>query len=149
VSEKEPLMDVRWIMSVIPHRYPLLLIDRVLEIEPKKRIVAIKNVTVNEEFFAGHFPGHPVMPGVLVIEAMAQAGGLLLMHDVPDRGNKLIFFTTINKAKFRRPVVPGDQLRIEIDILRLREVFCKQSARALVDGELVAEAVLSSAMMDR
>jgi 3-hydroxyacyl-[acyl-carrier-protein] dehydratase len=142
-------MDVRWIMSVIPHRYPLLLIDRVLEIEPKKRIVAIKNVTVNEEFFAGHFPGHPVMPGVLVIEAMAQAGGLLLMHDVPDRGNKLIFFTTINKAKFRRPVVPGDQLRIEIDILRLREVFCKQSARALVDGELVAEAVLSSAMMDR
>lgn len=149
MSEKEPLMDVRWIMSVIPHRYPLLLIDRVLEIEPKKRIVAIKNVTVNEEFFAGHFPGHPVMPGVLVIEAMAQAGGLLLMHDVPDRGNKLIFFTTINKAKFRRPVVPGDQLRIEIDILRLREVFCKQSARALVDGELVAEAVLSSAMMDR
>ena len=149
VSEKEPLMDVRWIMSVIPHRYPLLLIDRVLEIEPKKRIVAIKNVTVNEEFFAGHFPGHPVMPGVLVIEAMAQAGGLLLMHDVPDRENKLIFFTTINKAKFRRPVVPGDQLRIEIDILRLREVFCKQSARALVDGQLVAEAVLSSAMMDR
>ena len=149
MSEKEPLMDVRWIMSVIPHRYPLLLIDRVLEIEPKKRIVAIKNVTVNEEFFAGHFPGHPVMPGVLVIEAMAQAGGLLLMHDVPDRENKLIFFTTINKAKFRRPVVPGDQLRIEIDILRLREIFCKQSARALVDGQLVAEAVLSSAMMDR
>ncbi len=149
MSEKEPLMDIRWIMSVIPHRYPLLLIDRVLEIEPKKRIVAIKNVTVNEEFFAGHFPDHPVMPGVLVIEAMAQAGGLLLMHDVPDRENKLIFFTTINKAKFRRPVVPGDQLRIEIDILRLREVFCKQSARALVDGQLVAEAVLSSAMMDR
>jgi len=149
MSEKEPLMDIRWIMSVMPHRYPLLLVDRVLEIEPKKRIVAIKNVTVNEEFFAGHFPDHPVMPGVLVIEAMAQAGGLLLMHDVPDRENKLIFFTTINKAKFRRPVVPGDQLRIEIDILRLREVFCKQSARALVDGQLVAEAVLSSAMMDR
>ena len=91
MSEKEPLMDIRWIMSVIPHRYPLLLIDRVLEIEPKKRIVAIKNVTVNEEFFAGHFPGHPVMPGVLVIEAMAQAGGLLLMHDVADRENKLIY----------------------------------------------------------
>jgi beta-hydroxyacyl-ACP dehydratase FabZ len=136
-------------MSVIPHRYPLLLIDRVLEIEPKKRIVAIKNVTVNEEFFAGHFPGHPVMPGVLVIEAMAQVGGLLVMHDVPDRENKLIYFTTINKAKFRRPVVPGDQLRIEIDILRLREVFCKLSAKAMVDGQLVAEAVLSSAMMDR
>ncbi|MGB5814732.1 MAG: 3-hydroxyacyl-ACP dehydratase FabZ [Thermoanaerobaculia bacterium] len=149
MSKEEPLMDIRWIMSVIPHRYPLLLVDRVLEIEPKKRIVAIKNVTVNEEFFAGHFPGHPVMPGVLVIEAMAQAGGLLLMHDVPDRKNKVIYFTTINKAKFRRPVVPGDQLRIEIDILRLREVFCKLSARALVDGQLVAEAVLSSAMMDR
>ena len=147
MSEKEPLMDIRWIMSVIPHRYPLLLIDRVLEIEPKKRIVAIKNVTVNEEFFAGHFPGHPVMPGVLVIEAMAQAGGVLLMHDVPDRKNKLIYFTTINKAKFRRPVVPGDQVRLEIEILRLRETFCKLSARALVDGQLVAEAVLSSAMI--
>ena len=149
MSEKEPIMDVRWIMSVIPHRYPLLLIDRVLEIEPKHSIVAIKNVTANEEFFSGHFPGHPVMPGVLVIEAMAQAGGLLLMHDVPDRKNKLIYFTTINKAKFRRPVVPGDQLRIEIEILRLREIFCKLSAKALVDGQLVAEAVLSSAMMDR
>jgi 3-hydroxymyristoyl/3-hydroxydecanoyl-(acyl carrier protein) dehydratase len=98
---------------------------------------------------AGHFPGHPVMPGVLVIEAMAQAGGVLLMHDVPDRKNKLIYFTTINKAKFRRPVVPGDQVRLEIEILRLRETFCKLSARALVDGQLVAEAVLSSAMMDR
>jgi beta-hydroxyacyl-ACP dehydratase FabZ len=142
-------MDIRWIMSVIPHRYPLLLIDRVLEIEPNNSIVAIKNVTVNEEFFSGHFPGHPVMPGVLVIEAMAQAGGVLLMHDVPDRHNKLIYFTTINKAKFRRPVVPGDQLRIEIEILRLREIFCKLSARALVDGQVAAEAVLSSAMMDR
>ena len=149
MSEKEPIMDVRWVMSVIPHRYPLLLIDRVLEIEPKQSIVVIKNVTVNEEFFAGHFPGHPVMPGVLVIEAMAQVGGLLVMHDVPDRETKLIYFTTINKAKFRRPVVPGDQLRIEIDILRLREVFCKLSAKAMVDGQLVAEAVLSSAMMDR
>jgi beta-hydroxyacyl-ACP dehydratase FabZ len=142
-------MDIRWIMSVIPHRYPLLLIDRVLEIEPNNSIVAIKNVTVNEEFFSGHVPGHPVMPGVLVIEAMAQAGGVLLMHDVPDRDNKLIYFTTINKAKFRRPVVPGDQLRIEIEILRLREIFCKLSARALVDGQVAAEAVLSSAMMDR
>lgn len=149
MSEKQPLPDIEWIMSVIPHRYPLLLVDRVLEIEPKKRIVAIKNVTVNEEFFSGHFPGHPVMPGVLVIEAMAQAGGVLLMHDVPDRHNKLIYFTTINKAKFRRPVVPGDQLRIEIEILRLREIFCKLSARALVDGQVAAEAVLSSAMMDR
>jgi beta-hydroxyacyl-ACP dehydratase FabZ len=149
VSEKEPLPDIEWIMSVIPHRYPLLLVDRVLEFEAGKRIVAIKNVTINEEFFTGHFPGHPVMPGVLVIEGMAQAGALLLLHDLPHREHKVIYFTTINKAKFRRPVVPGDQLRFEIEILRLREVYCKLSARALVEGKLVAEAVLSSAMVDR
>ena len=148
-EEQRPLPDIEWIMSVIPHRYPLLLVDRVLEIEPRQRIVAIKNVTVNEEFFIGHFPGHPVMPGVLVIEAMAQAGALLLLHDLPHREDKIIYFTTINKAKFRRPVVPGDQLRFEIEILRLREVYCKLSARALVDGKLVAEAELSSAMVDR
>ena len=149
MSEKEELRDIEWIMSVIPHRYPLLLVDRVLEIEPKKSIVAIKNVTANEEFFSGHFPGHPVMPGVLVIEAMAQAGALLLLHEIPKHERKVIYFTTINKAKFRQPVVPGDQLRFEIEILRLREVFCKLYARALVDGKLVAEAVLSSAMVDK
>lgn len=149
VSEKESLSDIRGIMSVMPHRYPLLLVDRVLELEPKKRIVAIKNVTVNEEFFTGHFPGHPVMPGVLVIEALAQAGGLLLLHDRAEREDKVIYFTAISKAKFRRPVVPGDQLRLEAEILRLRELYCKLSARALVDGQIVAEAVISSAMVDR
>ena len=143
------LKDIRWIMSVIPHRYPLLLVDRVLELEPVKRIVAVKNVTINEEFFSGHFPGRPVMPGVLVIEGMAQAGGILLLHNRPERESKLIYFTSIDKARFRRPVVPGDQLRFEIDILRLRETYCKLSARALVDGEVVAEALLSSAIVDR
>ena len=141
--------DIRWIQQVLPHRYPFLLVDRVLELEPKKRIVAIKNVTVNEEYFLGHFPGHPVVPGVLLLEALAQAGGILLLHDMPDRQDKLLYFTGIERAKFRRPVVPGDQVRLEIEILNLRATFCKLSARALVDGKLAVEAVLSSAMVSR
>ncbi len=141
--------DIDWIMAVLPHRYPILLVDRVLEIEPKKRIVAVKNVTINEEVFLGHFPGKPVFPGVLLIEGMAQAGGLLLLHDLPDREGKLLYFTGIEAAKFRRPVVPGDQVRFEVEVLRLRSSFCKVAGRALVDGELAAEAVLSTAMVDR
>jgi len=141
--------NIEWIMSVLPHRYPILLVDRVLEIEPKKRIVAVKNVTVNEEVFQGHFPGKPVFPGVLLIEGMAQAGGLLLLHDLPDREGKLLYFTGIEQAKFRRPVVPGDQVRFEVEVLRLRSSFCKVAGKALVDGELAAEAILSTAMVDR
>jgi 3-hydroxyacyl-[acyl-carrier-protein] dehydratase len=141
--------DVKWIQEVLPHRYPFLLVDRVLEIEPGKRIVAIKNVTVNEEYFLGHFPGHPVMPGVLLLEALAQAGGVLLLHDMPDRTKKLLYFTGIERARFRRPVVPGDQVRLEIEILNLRATFCRLQAKALVDGKLAAEAILSSAMVDR
>jgi len=141
--------DIEWIMSVLPHRYPILLVDRVLEIEPKKRIVAIKNVTINEQIFLGHFPERPVFPGVLLIEGMAQAGGLLLLHDLPDRAGKLLYFAGIEEAKFRRPVVPGDQVRYEIEVLRLRSTFGKVSGKALVDGEVAAEAILSTAMVDR
>jgi len=148
VSET-PKWDIEWIMSVLPHRYPILLVDRVLEIEPKKRIVAIKNVTINEPIFAGHFPGRPVFPGVLLIEGMAQAGGLLLLQDIPDRSKKLIYFAGIDEAKFRRPVVPGDQIRYELEVLRLRSTFSKLAGRVTVDGQLCAEAVISSAMVDR
>jgi 3-hydroxyacyl-[acyl-carrier-protein] dehydratase len=141
--------DIEWIMSVLPHRYPILLVDRVLEIEPKKRIVALKNVTVNEQIFLGHFPGRPVFPGVLLIEGMAQAGGLLLLHDLPNREGKLLYFAGIEEAKFRRPVVPGDQVRYEVEVLRLRSTFGKVAGKVLVDGEVAAEAILSTAMVDR
>lgn len=141
--------DIEWILSVIPHRYPILLVDRVLEMEPKKRIVAVKNVTISEPVFLGHFPGRPVLPGVFLIEGMAQAGGLLLLHDLPGRDGKLLYFAGIEEAKFRRPVIPGDQVRYEIEVLRLRSTFCKVAGKALVDGELAAEAVLSTAMVDR
>jgi len=144
-----PDWDVRWIMLVLPHRYPMLLIDRVLELEPRQRIVALKNFTINEEFFAGHFPQHPVVPGVLLVEAMAQAGGILLMHDDPDREKKLLLFMSIERARFRRPVVPGDQVLFEAKVLRLKPNFCKLSARALVEGVVHAEAELLSTTVDR
>ena len=140
--------DVQWIMSLLPHRYPFLLVDRVLEIEPRKRIVAIKNVTINEEFFVGHFPQRPVMPGVLIIEAMAQAGGVLLLHDRPPEQRKLVYLTTIERARFRRPVVPGDQLRFEVEVVQLRERFARLAGKAIVDGQTVAEATVSSAMVE-
>ncbi|MEM9291781.1 MAG: 3-hydroxyacyl-ACP dehydratase FabZ [Acidobacteriota bacterium] len=140
--------DVRWIRKILPHRYPFLLVDRVLEIERSKRIVAVKNVTVNEPFFNGHFPNHPVMPGVLIVEGMAQAGGILLMANFRDRESKLIYFMGIDKARFRRPIVPGDTVRFEIDVLRLRESYAKIAAKAIVDGELAAEATLSSGIVD-
>ncbi len=149
MSEGETVRDSRWVESVLPHRYPFLLVDRVLELEPGKRIVAIKNVTINEPYFVGHFPGHPVMPGVLLVEGMAQAAGLLLLHDREDRKSNLIYFTAIEQARFRRPVVPGDQIRYEIEVLRLRPSYSKLDGKALVDGKVAAEAICSSAMIAR
>lgn len=149
MSDEAVAWDREWIKSVIPHRHPMLLVDRVLEIEPGRRIVAIKDVDAEEEVFAGHFPGHPVMPGVFLVEGMAQAGGILLLHDDPDREHKLLYFMSLDRARFRKPVFPGDQVRYEVEIVRRRRNHCKLSGRALVDDKLVAEAVSTSAMIDR
>ena len=142
-------MDIREIIGNLPHRYPFLLLDRVLEIEPGKRVVALKNVTYNEPFFPGHFPGDPIMPGVLIVEAMAQAGAVLLLHDMSDRDGKLVFFTGIDKARFRRTVVPGDQLRLTVEVLKFRSKTCKLRGIAEVDGRTAAEASIMSALVDR
>lgn len=142
-------LGIREILKILPHRYPFLLVDRILEIEPGKRVVGIKNVTFNEEFFQGHFPGNPVMPGVLIIEAMAQVAGVGLLGTVPDPEKKVLLMAGVDRAKFRRPVVPGDQLRIEAEILALKMRTCKCKARALVDGALCAEAELMSVLVDR
>jgi beta-hydroxyacyl-ACP dehydratase FabZ len=141
--------DHRWVRSILPHRYPFLLVDRVLEIVPNKSIRAFKNFTANEEFFQGHFPDHPVVPGVLLLEALAQAGAILLLHDMEDRERSLFYFTGIDRARFRRPVVPGDQAILEVELLQRRARACRQSARVLVDGALAVEAVISSAMVNR
>ncbi len=147
--ENNTVADINEILQALPHRYPFLLVDRIVEIEPGKRIVGIKNVTINEQFFVGHFPGAPVMPAVLIIESMAQVSGVLIYKDLPEREKKLIFFTGIESAKFRRPVVPGDQLRIEMELLRRRKNFGKMNGKALVEGKLVAEAVVQFAIVDR
>jgi 3-hydroxyacyl-[acyl-carrier-protein] dehydratase len=141
--------DIQEIMGFLPHRYPFLLIDRIVEFEPRKRLVAIKNVTINEPFFQGHFPGHPIMPGVLVVEAMAQAGGIIMMHELPDRDEKLVVFTGIERAKFRQPVTPGDQLRIEVDVLSFRTRAGRIEGKALVDGKLACEATLTCQVVPR
>ncbi len=142
-------MDILEIQALIPHRYPFLLIDRIIEIEPLKRIVAIKNVTMNEPFFQGHFPGVPVMPGVLIIEAMAQAGAVLLFKEVPDREDKLMYFAAIEEARFRKPVTPGDQLRLEIEVIKYRSGYGKLSGKAYVDGIVVCEAIVTSVTTDK
>ena len=145
----ETLLDITQIQSILPHRYPFLLVDRIIEYEPRKRVVGIKNVTVNEPFFEGHFPGAPVMPGVLIVESMAQTAGVMMLAEIPDREQKLVFFTGIDCAKFRRPVVPGDQLRLELTVLRLRPRYIKLRGLAYVASQLVAEAEISSSLVDR
>jgi 3-hydroxyacyl-[acyl-carrier-protein] dehydratase len=142
-------LDILEIQRILPHRYPFLLIDRVIDIERRKRILAIKNVTVNEPHFNGHFPGHPIMPGVLIVESIAQAGGALLLTEVPDRDQKLMVFTGIERAKFRKPVVPGDQLRIEVTVIAWRSNAAKMQGRVTVDGKVACEATITCQLVDR
>src|ERR1700689_3604214 len=145
-------LDIHEILKILPHRYPFLLIDRVLDLKRKERIVAIKNVTINEPFFVGHFPGLPIMPGVLIVEAIAQAGGALLLTEVEDRSDKVMVFTGIERAKFRRPVSPGDQLRLEVEVKGWREgpgmTAGKMQGYAFVAGKKGAEAIVSCQLID-
>ena len=143
------ILDVTEIQKILPHRYPFLFVDSIVEMERLKRVVGIKNVTITESYFQGHFPGQPIMPGVLIIESMAQTGGLLLLQEVPDRENKLLYFVAVDGARFRRPVVPGDQLKVEMKVISWRGDFCKLEGRATVDGQLAAEATLMCKMVDR
>ena len=142
-------LDITEIMAILPHRYPFLLIDRVLEMEPRQRIVAIKNVTINEPHFTGHFPDYPIMPGVLMIEAIAQTGGALLLTEIPDRDSKLMVFTGIENARFRRPVTPGDQLRIEVTVVNWRSRAVKMAGVITVEGKVVCDATLTCQVVPR
>ena len=149
IAKESTVIEIDQIMKVLAHRYPFLLVDRILEIEDGKRIVGLKNVTINEPFFQGHFPGHPIMPGVLIIEAMAQVGGMLLMGAVPDPDKKVVYFTSLNNVKWRRPVKPGDQLRFELELLQVRGMMCKMSGIAKVDGQVVCEAEMGAMVRER
>ena len=149
ILDGKQVLDIGDIMAILPHRFPFLLIDRLMEIERKKRIVALKNVTINEPFFAGHFPNFPIMPGVLIVESIAQAGGALLLTEIPDRENKLMVFTGIDRAKFRRPVVPGDQLRIEVNVINWRPRAVRMDGRVTVEDKLVCEARVMCQLVPR
>jgi len=144
-----PTMDIEGILGVLPHRYPMLLVDRIVEVQGQERIVGIKNVTFNEPFFQGHFPGHPIMPGVLIVEAMAQVGGLLLMGAVEHPETKIVYFMSLDNVKFRKPVVPGDQVRFELEMVQFRGRTCRMRGTGYVDGQVVAEAEMMARVMDR
>jgi UDP-3-O-[3-hydroxymyristoyl] N-acetylglucosamine deacetylase/3-hydroxyacyl-[acyl-carrier-protein] dehydratase len=148
-GSNQPIVDIQRIMQHLPHRYPMLLVDRIVEYEAGKRIVGIKNVTINEPFFQGHYPGHPVMPGVLIVEAMAQVGGLLMMDAVENIEDKVVYFMSLDAVKWRRPVTPGDQLRFVLEILQLRKHVCKMKGEGFVDGQLVCEAEMMARIVDR
>ena len=148
-DDGQQTLNIGELLNLLPHRYPMLLLDRVVEIVRTKRIVAIKNVTINEPFFNGHFPGYPIMPGVLIIEAMAQAGAALLFTEVSERKDKLLVFTGIERARFRRPVVPGDQLRIEVNVLVFRGTAGRLQGKAYVDGKLVCEGIVTCRLLTR
>ena len=148
-GKESTVLGIEEIMKVLPHRYPFLLVDRILEVEHGKRIVGLKNVTINEPFFQGHFPGHPIMPGVLIIEAMAQVGGMLLMANVDDHESKVVYFMSLDNVKFRRPVLPGDQLRCELEMLQNRGRTCRMKGVAYVDGNVVAEAEMMARVVDK
>jgi 3-hydroxyacyl-[acyl-carrier-protein] dehydratase len=149
VAAAKTTLDINDILRILPHRYPFLLIDRVIDLTRKERIVAIKNVTVNEPFFQGHFPNLPIMPGVLIVEAIAQAGGALLLTEVADQAEKLMVFTGIERARFRRPVVPGDQLRIEVEVKAWRMTAVRMAGKAYVGDKRVAEATVTCQLVDR
>ncbi len=148
-KEETTVLGIEEIMKVLPHRYPFLLVDRILEMEEGKRVVGIKNVTINEPFFQGHFPGHPIMPGVLIVEAMAQVGGMLMLGSIQEPDSKVVYFTSLDNVKFRRPVKPGDQLRFELDVVQVRGPLCKMHGVARVDGEVVCEADMAAMVRPR
>jgi UDP-3-O-[3-hydroxymyristoyl] N-acetylglucosamine deacetylase/3-hydroxyacyl-[acyl-carrier-protein] dehydratase len=148
-TETRPIVDIKRIMQHLPHRYPMLLVDRIIEFEAGKRIVGIKNVTINEPFFQGHYPGHPVMPGVLIIEAMAQVGGLLMMDTIENIEDKVVYFMTLDNVKFRRPVTPGDQIRFELEVMQIKKHTCRLRGVGKVDGEIVAEAEMMARIVDQ
>ncbi|HVS74956.1 MAG TPA: 3-hydroxyacyl-ACP dehydratase FabZ [Candidatus Acidoferrales bacterium] len=143
------IFDVNGIQKILPHRPPFLMVDAIVEMEPRKRIVGIKNVSIDEWYFKGHFPGQPIMPAVLIIEALAQTGGVLLLHEVQDREKKLLYFVAMDDARFRRPVVPGEQLRLEVTVVSWRGTFCKMAGKATVGGVLAAEGTVMCKMLDR
>ncbi len=145
----ETVLDTRAIQEILPHRYPFLLVDRIIELVPRERIVGIKQVTINEHFFEGHFPGAPVMPGVLIVEALAQVGAIFALRELENREQKLVLFSAIDNARFRRPVLPGDTLVLEVTPLRLGSRVQKMRGEAKVNGQLVAEAELTSIVADR